>query len=61
VVRDPATRQQAIDEVLASVVAAGFEVLADCPSAVAGPKGNVEHFVLARRARVALGQAQPDP
>jgi hypothetical protein len=29
------------------VAAAGFEVLADCPCRVPGPKGNVEHFVLA--------------
>lgn len=48
VIRDPAVRQGAIDGVLTDVTAAGLEVLGDCPCRVPGPKGNVEHFVLAR-------------
>jgi len=49
VVRDPELRQVAVDSVLTSVASAGFEVLGDCPSRVRGPKGNLEHFVLAER------------
>lgn len=50
VVTDQAVRSEAVARALASVAEAGFRVLADCPCRVAGPKGNVEHFVLAQRA-----------
>lgn len=50
VIRDPELRQNAIESVLGAVREAGFELLGDCACRVPGPKGNVEHFVLARRA-----------
>jgi 23S rRNA (cytidine1920-2'-O)/16S rRNA (cytidine1409-2'-O)-methyltransferase len=50
VVTDPAVRSEAVARALAAVAEAGFEVLAACPCRVPGPKGNVEHFVLAQRA-----------
>lgn len=49
VIKDPALRQSAIDGVLIEIQSAGFEVLGDAPCQVPGPKGNVEHFALARR------------
>jgi len=50
VIRDQAVRGAAIERVLASIRAGGFEVQGGADSAVPGPKGNVEYFVLARRA-----------
>ncbi len=50
VVRDPLVRKAAVDAVLDAVRASGFTELRDAPCRVPGPKGNVEHFVLARRA-----------
>jgi 23S rRNA (cytidine1920-2'-O)/16S rRNA (cytidine1409-2'-O)-methyltransferase len=50
VIRDPEQRRAAIDQVLEAIRKAGFEVLGECPSALPGPKGNREHFVLFRRA-----------
>lgn len=49
VIRDPAVREAAIAGARAAIDAAGFEVLRECDSAVRGPKGNVEHFVYARK------------
>lgn len=49
VIRDPATRNEAIDAARQAICAAGFEVVGEVDSAVAGPKGNVERFVWARR------------
>lgn len=49
VIRDPAVRRQAIDAAIESVVVAGFEFLAQCDCRVPGPKGNVEHFLAAKR------------
>jgi 23S rRNA (cytidine1920-2'-O)/16S rRNA (cytidine1409-2'-O)-methyltransferase len=49
VVTDGAVRAAAIAQALAAVVEAGFRVLGDCACRVPGPKGNVEHFVLAQR------------
>jgi 23S rRNA (cytidine1920-2'-O)/16S rRNA (cytidine1409-2'-O)-methyltransferase len=49
VIRDPAVRLAAIERVLNSVRESGFEVRAGADSNVAGPKGNVEYFVLAER------------
>jgi 23S rRNA (cytidine1920-2'-O)/16S rRNA (cytidine1409-2'-O)-methyltransferase len=49
VVTDEAVRAAAIARVLDAVTSAGFDVLGDCKCRVPGPRGNVEHFVLARR------------
>jgi 23S rRNA (cytidine1920-2'-O)/16S rRNA (cytidine1409-2'-O)-methyltransferase len=49
VIRDPETRNGAINEARQAIIAAGFEVMSEVDSAVAGPKGNVERFVWARR------------
>jgi 23S rRNA (cytidine1920-2'-O)/16S rRNA (cytidine1409-2'-O)-methyltransferase len=49
VVRDPGQREPAIAEATRAVVACGFTLLGECDSALAGPRGNVEHFVYAER------------
>ena len=49
VIRDVNTRNEAIDAARQAMIAAGFEVVSEVDSAVAGPKGNVERFVWARR------------
>lgn len=49
VIRDPELRRAAITRVLDQVAQAGFHLLGDSPCRIPGPKGNVEHFVLARR------------
>jgi 23S rRNA (cytidine1920-2'-O)/16S rRNA (cytidine1409-2'-O)-methyltransferase len=49
VVRDPATRAQVVAGAREAIAAAGFDVIAECDSTLAGPKGNVEAFVRARR------------
>jgi len=49
VIRDQKVRRQAIDKVLSEVRDAGFTIVKDCECKLAGPKGNVEHFVYARR------------
>jgi len=49
VIRDPQLRQAAIGQAKKAIAAAGFEVVGACDSKVHGPKGNVEHFVYARR------------
>jgi 23S rRNA (cytidine1920-2'-O)/16S rRNA (cytidine1409-2'-O)-methyltransferase len=48
VIRDERTRARVVQEVIARMVDAGFEVVADAPCVVLGPKGNQEHFVFAR-------------
>lgn len=48
VIRDAEARAAAIERVLGSIRGAGFEVLSDAACRVPGPKGNVEHFALAR-------------
>lgn len=50
VIRDPIVRRAAIDRVVGSVRGEGYEILGDHACRVPGPKGNVEHFVLARKA-----------
>ncbi len=50
VVRDPAVQQAAVDKVSAFMASLGLVVAGSCPSPLKGPKGNQEHFVLARRA-----------
>jgi 23S rRNA (cytidine1920-2'-O)/16S rRNA (cytidine1409-2'-O)-methyltransferase len=54
VIKDMAVRQRIIEQVIAEVADNGFEVLGSCDSQLAGPKGNLEHFVLAERRLVTL-------
>ncbi len=49
VVRDPGVRDSAIAAAVDSLSAAGLEVLERADSILAGPKGNVEAFIYARR------------
>ena len=49
VIRDAGVREAAIASARGAVQAAGFRVVASADSALAGPKGNVEHFLFARR------------
>jgi 23S rRNA (cytidine1920-2'-O)/16S rRNA (cytidine1409-2'-O)-methyltransferase len=49
VISDEHERARAIDEAIATIEGAGFGLIARTDSAVHGPKGNVEHFVYARR------------
>jgi len=49
VIRDPEVRQAAIEQAARAVCDAGFELLGQCDCRVPGPKGNVEHFLSARR------------
>jgi 23S rRNA (cytidine1920-2'-O)/16S rRNA (cytidine1409-2'-O)-methyltransferase len=49
VVSDEALRSEAVARALAAVESAGFNRLGDCRCRVPGPRGNVEHFVLAQR------------
>jgi 23S rRNA (cytidine1920-2'-O)/16S rRNA (cytidine1409-2'-O)-methyltransferase len=49
VIRDPELRQSIIVGTLAELQRSGFEVLGSCDSCLPGPKGNLEHFVRARR------------
>lgn len=48
VIKDDRARQAAVDHVLSEMTLAGLEALRDAPCRVPGPKGNVEHFALAR-------------
>ncbi|MBW2456741.1 MAG: TlyA family RNA methyltransferase [Deltaproteobacteria bacterium] len=49
VIRDAEVRQQAIDDAVAAICRAGFVEVAHTDSPIKGPKGNLEHFVYARR------------
>jgi 23S rRNA (cytidine1920-2'-O)/16S rRNA (cytidine1409-2'-O)-methyltransferase len=49
VIRDEQVRRDAIDKAIADIQRAGFVILAETPSPLPGPKGNLEHFVHARR------------
>jgi 23S rRNA (cytidine1920-2'-O)/16S rRNA (cytidine1409-2'-O)-methyltransferase len=49
VVKDPELRARAIEEAVADVRAAGFEILGTADCVLPGPKGNLEAFVHARR------------
>jgi 23S rRNA (cytidine1920-2'-O)/16S rRNA (cytidine1409-2'-O)-methyltransferase len=49
VIKDAGVRDAAVERTLQAVAESGFEVLGDCESDLKGPKGNLEHFVLARR------------
>jgi len=48
VVKDELLRQKAIDKIKNFAVGLGFEILKEQDSAVKGPKGNLEHFILLR-------------
>ncbi len=62
VIRDPQIREAAIGNAKAAIASAGFEILGSCDSQVPGPKGNVEHFVHARRSqRRQSGPARDEP
>ncbi|MGC4090639.1 MAG: TlyA family RNA methyltransferase [Polyangiaceae bacterium] len=50
VIRDPELRSELIAQACARVSEHGFELIGGADSQLAGPKGNVEYFVLARRA-----------
>jgi 23S rRNA (cytidine1920-2'-O)/16S rRNA (cytidine1409-2'-O)-methyltransferase len=59
VVRDPALRRQALLEVAAAAEEAGASVRGFVPSGLAGPKGNVETFlVLAEAGRGSVGDLE---
>jgi len=47
VVRDAALRSRAIASATGALVQAGFAIVAEVDSQLKGPKGNLEHFVLA--------------
>jgi 23S rRNA (cytidine1920-2'-O)/16S rRNA (cytidine1409-2'-O)-methyltransferase len=49
VIKDPEVRASALTKVREDLVARGFLLLSECDSRVAGPKGNVERFMLAVR------------
>ena len=49
VIRDPKLRGELIQKAEQSVVASGFALIQGVDSSLAGPKGNVEYFVWARR------------
>ncbi len=50
VIRDPQVRARAIHDVEQAIRERGLEVLGGVDSKLPGPKGNVEYFVLARKA-----------
>jgi 23S rRNA (cytidine1920-2'-O)/16S rRNA (cytidine1409-2'-O)-methyltransferase len=56
VIRDEDVRQRAVARVTAAMTEAGFELLGEVDSVLAGPKGNRERFVLAR-----LPASEPPP
>jgi 23S rRNA (cytidine1920-2'-O)/16S rRNA (cytidine1409-2'-O)-methyltransferase len=49
VIKDVAAREGIIAQALSELAAHGFDVSGSCDSELAGPKGNLEHFVLSRR------------
>jgi 23S rRNA (cytidine1920-2'-O)/16S rRNA (cytidine1409-2'-O)-methyltransferase len=55
VITDPALRESIILRVKGEVAEHGFQVLGSCDSSLAGPKGNVEHFVFAVRGENEMG------
>ena len=50
VIRDEATRLEAVASARTALEAEGFTVVLEIDSTVRGPKGNLERFVWARRA-----------
>lgn len=53
VIKDPKLREAALDKVRAELAEQGFVVRAEVDSALPGPKGNVERFMLCARASCA--------
>jgi 23S rRNA (cytidine1920-2'-O)/16S rRNA (cytidine1409-2'-O)-methyltransferase len=51
VIRDPEVRRGAIARATEALQNQGFVLLASCDAPLAGPRGNLEHFVHARRPR----------
>jgi 23S rRNA (cytidine1920-2'-O)/16S rRNA (cytidine1409-2'-O)-methyltransferase len=49
VIRDPTDRAAALEAAASAVELAGFDIIGRVDSILRGPKGNVEHFVHARR------------
>lgn len=49
VIRDPKIRRVAVDAAISAVEKRSFRAISDYPCRVHGPKGNIEHFVLAQR------------
>jgi len=49
VILDAQLREAAIQKTTQALLAAGFALIASADSRVHGPKGNIEHFVLAKR------------
>ncbi|MFO0659728.1 MAG: TlyA family RNA methyltransferase [Polyangiaceae bacterium] len=49
VIRDEDERAAAIQSATEALVEHGFTILGSCDAPISGPKGNLEHFVLARR------------
>ncbi len=54
VITEPLIRAAAIDRTKSVLAASGFELIDSVDSQVHGPKGNIEHFVHARRLAVQL-------
>jgi 23S rRNA (cytidine1920-2'-O)/16S rRNA (cytidine1409-2'-O)-methyltransferase len=46
VVRDEKLRQKAISKIKNFALSLGFKIISEADSALKGPKGNLEHFVL---------------
>ena len=59
VIRDASIRLAAIADAKEAIEAAGFTVVGEVDSAIAGPKGNVECFVYARRRGEATTRGDP--
>ena len=55
VIRDPDVRARAIESAREAVAKAGFTIRADVDSALAGPKGNLEHFLYAIHSDTSVG------
>jgi 23S rRNA (cytidine1920-2'-O)/16S rRNA (cytidine1409-2'-O)-methyltransferase len=49
VIRDPEVRRKAILAVEQCLTSIGFRLLGGCDSSLEGPRGNLEHFVLASK------------
>ena len=48
VIKDEALREAAIAQTLDAIRAHGFHIVGECAAPIKGPKGNLEHFVLAQ-------------
>ncbi len=60
VITDPELRSGIIGAVTALIASHGFELRGACDSVLPGPKGNVEHFVLAQRQHGAAARGSAD-